>query len=133
MHLPRLWLKMLLHALGRLPPDYKCMTATFDRIVLEALALDEARIVEFVRTELPNYLQFEQWVRSNGKTLSGAEIAELNRRYREFPMSPEAAAVRRAELKLTDDSLRSGVLLNDLDDWGALHRQLLADSAGEPG
>jgi hypothetical protein len=119
--------------MGRLPPDYKVMTATFDRIVLEALALDEARIVEFVRTKLPDYLTFEQWVRENGKALSAAEISELNKRYREFPMSAEGAAARRAELKLTDESLRSGVLLNDLDDWGALHRQLLADSAGESG
>ena len=109
------------------------MTATFDRIVLDALALDEARIEAFVRTERPDYLAFERWVRDNGKRLSAAEIAALNAHYLAFPMSPAGAAARRAELGLTDVALQSGVLLNDLDDWGALHRQLLADSAGDPG
>lgn len=133
MHLPRLWLKMLLSALGRLPPDYKVMTAAFDKIVLEKLELDAARIEAFVRAERPDYLTFERWVRDNGKQLSAAEIAALNAHYLGFPMGAAGAAARRAELGLTDESLQSGVLLNDLDDWSALHRQLLADPAGEPG
>jgi hypothetical protein len=132
MHLPRLWLKMLLSTLGRLPPDYKVMVATFDRIVLEALALDASRIEAFVRAERPDYLAFEKWVRDNGKPLTAAEIAALNAHYLAFPMSAAGAAARRAELGLTDESLQSGVVLNDLDDWAALHRQLLAESAGEP-
>jgi hypothetical protein len=132
MHLPRIWLKLLLHAMGRLPEGYKWTTGTFDRMVLDALGIDDARIVDFVQSERPDYLTFERWVQANGKALSAGEIAALNERYRGFPMGPAPASERRAELGLTDDALTSGVLLNDLDDWAALHRQLLA-AEGEKG
>jgi hypothetical protein len=133
MHLPRIWLKLLLHVLGRLPDGYKWTTGTFDRMVLDALGIDDAQIVDFVQTERPDYLQFERWVRANGKALSTGEIAALNARYREFPMGPAAASERRAELGLTDDALTSGVLLNDLDDWSALHRRLVTVAEGQKG
>jgi hypothetical protein len=129
MHLPRIWLKLLLHAVGRLPEGYKWTTGTFDRMVLDALGIDDARIMDFVQTERPDYLHFERWVRANGKALSAGDIAALNERYREFPMGPAAASERRAELGLTDDALTSGVLLNDLDDWAALHRRLVPAEA----
>jgi hypothetical protein len=133
MHLPRLWLKLLLHELGRLPDGYKWTTGTFDRIVLDALGIGDEEILAFVRTERPDYLRFERWVSANGQALTPAEIAAINARYQAFAMSAEGAAARRAELGLTDASLQSGVLLNDLDDWGALHRQLLAAACADEG
>ena len=56
MHLPRFWLKNLLYALDRLPPDYKRTTGTFDRVLID-LGLDEAATVEYIETSMPNYLQ----------------------------------------------------------------------------
>ena len=119
---------MLLAELGRLPNDYPLMTSLFDTFLIEKLALDTGRLLEFVRTEHPDYLTFERWVIANGKTLSLMERDVLNERYREQRMSPQKATVRRSELGLTDASLGQGILLNDLDDWSALHRYLLAES-----
>jgi hypothetical protein len=130
MHLPRFWLKLLLHGLGRLPPDYKYTTGTFDRMLIDALALDEERAVAFVRTVLPDYLQFEQWIRANAKPLDDTEIATLNARYRAATMSAAAATLRREQLGLRDDALCGGILLNDLDDWSGFRTYLIAE-AGE--
>jgi hypothetical protein len=125
-HAPRFWMKLLLHALGRLPADYKLMNATFDRILIDALELDETALLTFVEAELPNYLRFEQWLSEHGKALSASERDALNAHYTGFKMSEAGATARRAELRLADPSVDTGIILNDLDDWSALHRELTA-------
>ena len=124
MHLPRLWLKNVLFALGRLPPDYKHTTGTFDRMVMDTLEIDETAMLAFIKETLPEYLQFEAWVRDQARNVDAATIAALNARFVAATMSDAGAAARRNELGVTDDILQHGIILNDLDDWSAIHRQL---------
>ena len=128
MHLPRLWLKNLLFSADRLAPDYKHTTGTFDRMVMEALGIDPDQMLAYFQSAKPSYLQFEAWVQTHAAHLGEDVIADLNQRYRDSLMSESGAEIRRAELGLTDDTVRQGILLNDLDDWSALHHEL-----NEPG
>ena len=126
MHLPRLWLKNLLFALGRLPPDYKHTTGTFDRMIIETLAIDEAAMLAYFQSEKPDYLQFEGWIARHARHLDDGVVREVNARYLATQMSEAGASARRSELGLDDPSLRLGIVLNDLDDWAAVHRHLAA-------
>ena len=139
MHLPRLWLKNLLFSADRreeagssacLAPDYKHTTGTFDRMVMEAriVGIDSDQMLAYFQSAKPSYLQFEAWVQTHAAHLGEDVIADLNQRYRDSLMSESGAEIRRAELGLTDDTVRQGILLNDLDDWSALHHEL-----NEPG
>jgi hypothetical protein len=125
MHLPRFWLKNLLHATGRLPAGYKHTTGTFDRLVIDTLGFDEVAMLDYFKTEMPNYLQFEAWLRQNARHLDEATVKTLNQRYATFEMSESGSATRRDELGIADTSLRLGIALNDLDDWSALHHEVV--------
>jgi hypothetical protein len=129
LHLPRLWLKQLLFVLGRLPPDYKHHTGTFDRMIVETLGIDEVAMLAFVRSAMPDYLTFEAWVRDHARSLDDDTVRDLNARYLATEMSEAGASARRRELGIGDPSLRRGILLNDLDDWSSLHRQLVREAA----
>jgi hypothetical protein len=131
MHLPRFWLKNLLHALGRLPPGYKSTTGMFDRMLIETLGLDERAVEDFIKAARPDYLQFEAWIRDHARHLNADVIDELNQRYRQALMSEGGAQTRRAELGLTDETMRGGIILNDLDDWSLLHHQLAGPVASD--
>jgi hypothetical protein len=125
MHVPRLWLKNLLFAMGRLAPGYKHTTGTFDRMVIDTLGIDEDAMLAFFAVGKPDYLAFEAWLKQYALHLDAAVIADLNRRFRESLMSECGAETRRLELGLTDPAQRNGILLNDLDDWAGMHRLLL--------
>jgi hypothetical protein len=126
-HLPRLWLKMLLHAHGRLPADYRYGFGGFDEYLRDALGLAYDPLAAFIAAEKPGYLAFEAWVRANATNLTPEAIAASNAHVVGFEPPDERAAVRRAEYGV-DASVKTGTALNDLDDWLALHRQLLASA-----
>src|ERR1700753_2200331 len=53
-HLPRLWLKTLLGAAGRLPKGYKDIRPGFDYMVLEGLGINPDSARDFIfKTSLP--------------------------------------------------------------------------------
>src|SRR5438093_10534413 len=61
-HLPRLWLKVLLSAKGMLPEDYDECGKGFDQMTLDGLGVDRDAAVRYIKTNLPSYPQFERWV-----------------------------------------------------------------------
>jgi len=126
-HLPRLWLKMLLHAHGRLPEGYRHGLGGFDEYVRDATGLAYEPLEAFIAAEKPGYLAFEAWVRANATNLTPDAIAASNAHVVGFEPPEERAAPRRAEYGV-DDSVKTGTALNDLDDWLAIHRQLLASA-----
>ena len=67
-HLPRLWLKLSLAAVGALPDGYDECGDGFDGMTLSALGLDRQRTIDFIRDRRPTYMEFEEWVVENGKT-----------------------------------------------------------------
>ena len=121
-HLPRMWMKILLHALGRLPAGYRHGTGGFDEKTALDLGFDRDEFIAFVEADLPTYLEAEAWVREHGKHLDAESIRKHNEGiHRNKP--PVAAAAQRAFVGLDDDSVLDATLLNDLDDWMTLHAQ----------
>ena len=125
-HLPRLWLKTLLSATGRLPEGYKDIGPGFDTIVLNGLGVDPDLARDYIFKTLPTYPTFERWVcEQAGVDISKANISKINKTLVEKEKSPEARVEILQEVGLaTDTPIRDGVMLNNLDDWNSLHGQL---------
>lgn len=125
-HLPRLWLKARLAASGRLPEGYKVIQPTFDTLVLDSLKIDHEKARAYLLEQQPSYLAFESWLREQPEVdLSPETVAELNRRIVERKKSPESQKRMLSELGLpADAAIQTGVMLNNLDDWHAIHQQL---------
>src|SRR4028119_1895925 len=79
LHLPRLWLKALLGATGKLADGYKDIGPGYDHMVLQGLGIDPDAARAFIREQKPSYPAFEAWVKSRpGVNLSPANIFRVN-------------------------------------------------------
>jgi hypothetical protein len=125
-HLPRLWLKMLLHAHGRLPEEYRYGIGGFDETMLEALGIPHDPLLAYITTEKPGYLALEAWVRDHATSLTPESIARSNETILGRVLPEERCAARRAAYGVTDPTIVRGIALNDIDDWLQLHEQLIA-------
>ena len=121
--LPRTWLKTCLRARGLLHPDYPdCAGGSLDQRCLRTLRVDEEAALGFLRGEMPDYLEFEDWVRREGVVEEGA-VAAFNRRL----LEREHVEAKQAEIHAALQRPRtwtSGVLLNHLEDWHYAHQGL---------
>jgi Domain of unknown function (DUF5069) len=127
MHLPRVWLKILLHAQGRLPEGYRHGAGGFDELLCANLGIDREAFVSYIEDTKPTYLQLESWVRQNAKNLSAASIAAHNRMIEERELPEDKREERWAAVGLTDRSITKGVALNDLDDWTAAYHSIVGN------
>jgi hypothetical protein len=123
-HLPRLWLKLVLHSLGRLPEGYRHGTGGFDELVTTTLGIDNAAFVAYVETEKPDYLTLEAWVRSHATSLTPEAIAKINDRISSTDMSAEMLADRHTRLGTASAGVTRAYAVNELDDWLAMHEVL---------
>jgi hypothetical protein len=125
-HLPRLWLKILLHAVGELPDGYRHGQGGFDELTLANLGIDAGEFIAYIEQSMPMYLECEEWVRVNATKLDSASIAAHNEAIasREKPL--EMGEAMRRELGIAGWPLNNSVALNDLDDWSLAHRTLLS-------
>lgn len=126
-HLPRLWEKVTLAAVGLLPGDYDECGAGFDQMTLDALHLDKDRTTEFIRSKKPTYMQFEAWVVSqNGGSIDPETVKKHNAAIRGYNHSDELAAKMRAASGINDASIKDAVTLNAIEDLDEIHRQVQA-------
>lgn len=123
-HLPRLWLKILLHASGRLPEGYRHGVGGFDERLCTNLGIDRDAFIAYIETEKPDYLALENWVREHATALNATSIDTHNRYIASGQMPQEMAIERRKQLGLPDASITDAETLNNLDDWAAVHRQI---------
>jgi hypothetical protein len=130
LHLPRLWLKILLYSEGRLPEGYRHGEGGFDERFCTHFGIDREAFVRFIETEKPDYLETEGWVTAHAKNLDPATIAAFNEAVLAANMRDEMAAERRASLGLTDASFKNAVALNNLDDWAGMHASVTGRSHG---
>jgi hypothetical protein len=122
-HLPRMWLKVLLHAKGRLPKGYRHGTGGFDETTARNLGFDRDDFIDFVCSKHPTYLETEIWVREHATNLTEEAIRKHNESV--VRDKPELMAkVQRAFVGLDDEKILDATLLNDLDDWHTLHTQI---------
>ncbi len=128
LHLPRLWQKVSLNAVGKLHPDYPAIGAGYDAMTLSAIGIEAGAFTDFVKKNKPSYCALEAWVlKQNGGKLDSAKIAKHNAGVTGYIHSDDTrkeilAAAGRAD----DGSIKDAVNLNNLDDWAIFHKQELA-------
>ncbi|MGZ4963026.1 MAG: DUF5069 domain-containing protein [Limisphaerales bacterium] len=125
-HLPRLWIKTLLSATGRLPEGYKDIRPGFDYIVLEGLGINPDTAREFIFKNRPTYLAFEKWITEQpGVNVSPANISKINATIVGRLKSPEARQEVLTASGLPEDTpIKDGIMINNLDDWKSVHDQV---------
>jgi Domain of unknown function (DUF5069) len=123
-HLPRLWLKIVLYSLGRLPEGYRHGSGGFDEFVTTTLGIDNAAFVAYVESERPDYLTLEAWVRAHATALTPETIATINERISSTDLPETMLADRRARLGPASAEITRAYALNELDDWLAMHEAL---------
>jgi hypothetical protein len=124
-HLPRMWLKGILSAAHALPDTYFDDYKGFNKKVVDAIGLEPEAWFAFLNT-LPTYLQAEQYVKDNAKHLDPATIAAVNAEIANMPRPEENAAKVRATVGLDVDGFNNSAMLINLDDWCAIHKELIA-------
>jgi hypothetical protein len=128
-HLPRLWLKALLHAHDRLAEDWGCGPGGLDKTIMGYVGVDKETFIAWLMTELPSYARCEQWVRENATNLTAEAIAESNAYLLNGRLPGDLNAQFRAHMQVDDDSVEVGIMLNTLDDWDTIHRYALTNRA----
>jgi len=124
-HLPRLWLKLTLSAAGKLPEGYDECGAGFDAMTISALNLNRDKVIEFVKSRKPTYMQFEDWVvAENGGRVDPAKIEAHNAAIRGYNHADDLAAKMRAESGIKDANVKDAVTLNTMEDLDELHREV---------
>jgi len=127
-HLPRLWQKSSLEAVGKLHSDYPGAGQGYDQMLLDALGIDRTKFLEFIKTGHPSYVQLEAWVKAYPDAkLDQASIFKANMATRSYIHDDATRKTILASVGLEDNgSVNPGAIdLNNLDDWGAFWSQEL--------
>jgi hypothetical protein len=124
-HLPRLYVKAILKNSGLIADGWNSGYRGMDSWLMDDLGISFEPFFAFLAT-YPTYAETEAWVSANATKLDPASVAAHNRRILTFNMPDQNGEPRRAALGITDESVKNGVLLNDLDDWQCLHAAVVA-------
>jgi hypothetical protein len=128
LHLPRLWLKSSLEAKGKLAPGYPGCGKGYDQMVLSALNLDRQKTLDYIKSNKPTYMQFENWVKQQpGVKLDKATIDKINGDIRGYNHDDATRKGIFDASGLNDQSCnyRGAIDLNNLDDWNEFHAAVL--------
>ncbi len=126
-HLPRLWIKALLSAVNALPAEWKTgAPCGFDTRVSGMIGLDIDATSAYIKSELPNYLQFEGWVRDHIPQPDDATKAKWTAEINAMQKKEEMAAAEWIECGDPDLTLRGTILLNDMVDWKHMHEDIVS-------
>jgi hypothetical protein len=124
-HLPRMWLKGILSAARALPATYFDDYKGFNKRVVDALGLEPEPWFAFLKT-LPTYVQAEQYVKEHATNLDAASIEAINADIASLPRPEENAAKVREVVGLDMPGFNNSAMLINLDDWCAIHKELVA-------
>src|SRR5438270_9027235 len=127
LHLPRLWQKVSLEAVGKLAPDYPAIGRGFDAMTCAALGLGEQAVRQYVKQNKQNYPQFEAWVKQNATSLNRDAIEKHNAAVRGYNHDDDTRKKILGNCSIGDDSSapKDAVNLNNLDDWYEFHQAVL--------
>jgi hypothetical protein len=128
LHLPRLWQKASLGAVGKLNDDYPACGKGYDQMVLDGLGINREEFLAFIKDKRPNYPQTEAWVlQKKGGSLDAEAVRKLNAAIAGYIHDD---ATRKAILSANNvedtGGIKDAVNLNNLDDWLAFHKDALA-------
>ena len=122
--LPRTWLKVILRAKGILHEDYHDAGRGLDGAVVQVLKLDEEEMLGYLRTNIPSYQEFENWVEERMNPGDGA-IEHFNNANTARQHRDERRVETLAGINVPDDgTLRSAMVLNRIEDWTLAYNQI---------
>jgi len=126
LHLPRVWLKALLGATGKLADGYKDIGPGYDFMVFEGIGIDPDKAREFIHSQKPSYPEFEKWVAAYpGVKLDAATIAELNASISGYHHEQSVRSSILSASGIQDEGkILDAINLNNLDDWCEIHEAL---------
>lgn len=128
-HLPRIWQKGLLGAVGKLADGYTDIGPGYDHMVLGAIGVDPEKAKAFIRQNKPTYAKFEAWIRAYpGVKLDKATIYKSNVAVQGYIHGDDTRKGILAGAGLPDDgSSNPGAIdLNNLDDWTEFHKAVVS-------
>lgn len=120
-HVPRLWLKLLLAAHGALPEDYDECGSGFDQMTIDNLGLNKEELIQFTRTKKPTYAEFEAFIQQHGKT-DPDTIKKHNQSIFGYNHPGDKAEKMRHTYGIKDATINDAVTLNSMDDLYEVHR-----------
>jgi hypothetical protein len=122
-HLPRLWQKSLLGALGLLADGYKDVGPGYDHKVLTTIGLDPDAVRAYIHANKPSYAVFEKWVTAQpGVKLDAETIAATNATVAGYHHQDTVRQGILAASGIPDEGkILDAVTLNNLDDWHTFH------------
>jgi hypothetical protein len=125
-HLPRLWQKASLDAVGKLHSEYPAAGAGFDQMTLNALGIDRQAFLDYIAAEKPTYVACEAWCTANG-SFDDAKIAEHNAAVAGYNHDDDTRGGILSTVGRDDDgSILDAVNLNNLEDWQEFHGAVIA-------
>jgi hypothetical protein len=119
-HLPRLWAKLTLGNHTALPEGHDYCGKGFDQLTISDLGLERDKVIAYVKASKPTYIEFEAWVRTNGKTDKDT-IRKHNEAVLGYKHGDETVKEIQKEIGLNDPGVRDAVTLNILEDLNDLH------------
>ncbi|MEI8061680.1 MAG: DUF5069 domain-containing protein [bacterium] len=128
LHLPRLWQKVSLDAVGKIDPGYPAMGKGFDAMTCAALGLDPDALVAFIQDSRPTYPQLEKWIAEQpGATLTKADIHHHNMSVLAYMHGDSTRREILSAAGLKDDGsvLPSAIDLNNIQDWQEFHSAVI--------
>lgn len=119
LHLPRLWSKLSLEAVGKLADDYPGAGPGFDQMVIDGLGLNRESTLQFIHENKPSYVEFEAWVVAHGTKITPQAIRALNEAIRGYNHADETRQAILSSAGLPDDATapQDAIGLNNLEDW----------------
>lgn len=128
LHLPRLWQKSSLEAVGKLSDDYPGCGKGYDQMVLDGLGIDRTEFLAFIKDKKPTYPQTEAWVlEKKGGSLNAEAVATLNKAIANYHHTDEVRKGVLAASGIEDNgTIKDAINLNNLDDWQSFHKEELA-------
>lgn len=125
LHLPRLWQKLSLEAVGKLAEGYPGAGPGYDQMVIDGLGLNRDAVIAFVRDSKPTYPAFEAWVKGQpGVKLDAASVEALNGAILGYHHDDDTrkAILGASGIPDDDNAPKDAVNLNNLDDWLEFHQ-----------
>jgi hypothetical protein len=123
-HLPRLWAKVTLSNAGMLADGYDECGSGFDQMTIDGLGLDRQKVIDYIKSRRPTYMQFEEWVvEQNGGSIPRDKIEKHNAAIRGYNHSDELGAQMRQSSGIKRSDVKDAVRLNTIEDLDELHRQ----------
>jgi len=135
-HLPRFWWKVLTRKQGVLDEEYPDYSGGLDNSVVEVLGLDKETTLGYLRDNLPNYLDFEDWVlEQKGGSLDRAAVDKWNSSVRNrIHTRPEKIEETYNDIGFEEGvAINSAVILNSLQDWQLFYKRDLDNEKSDLG